>query len=98
MIFNWFDSKDAEEFGKLLAQMIIEKIPVSHDKPTGKALVKQQVMADKFYLQLDQFKSNHHLNVYKKAKLCSSFKFELISAGYEIEFIEQLTSALLQTL
>ena len=98
MTFDWLDAKEAEKFGKLLAQHIIERVPLSNDNPSSKALAKQQSAIDKLYLQLYQFKSSHQLNIYKKAKLGSSFKFELINAGYEVEFINTLTSGLMQKL
>lgn len=98
MVINWFDAKEAEEFGKSLAQFIIERIPLAKDKTKSKALTKQLEAVDKLYLQIDQFKVKHKLNFYKKAKLGSAFKFQLINAGYEIEFINRLTKGLMQKL
>ena len=98
MVISWFDAKEAEEFGKSLAQFIIERIPLSKDKTKSKALSKQLEVVDKLYVQIDQFKSNHKLNVYKKAKLGSAFKFELMNAGYEIDFINKLTKGLMKKL
>jgi hypothetical protein len=97
-MFNWLDAKEAEKFGKVLAQQIIERMPLLKDKPTSKAFAKQQLLIDKLYLQLYQFKSSHPLNIYKKAKLGSAFKYELINAGYDTEFINTLTSGLMQKL
>ncbi len=97
MIINWFDAKDAEKFGQTLAQFIIERIPPSIEKK-GKSLAKQLEVVDKLYLKIDQFKVTHKLNIYKKAKLGSSFKFELINAGYDISFANQITKGLMQKL
>lgn len=94
----WFDATESEKFGKTLAQLVIERIPISKDKTKSKALTKQLETVDKLYLQIDQFKTNHKLNLYKKAKLGSAFKFELINAGYEIAFINKITNGLMKKL
>jgi len=96
MIITWFDSMEAEKFGKLLAHMIIEKLPVNNEKVKNKTLVKQLEVIDKMYLKIAEFKVSHKLNIYKKAKLGSAFKFELINAGYNMAFINKITKGLLQ--
>jgi len=95
MTINWFNASEAEQFGKTLAQFVIERVPNSKDKAKNKSLTKQLEVADKLYLMIDQFKGNHKLNFYKKAKLGSAFKFELINAGYDSAFINQMTKGLM---
>lgn len=95
MIIKWLDATEAEKFGKTLAQFIIERIPLPKDKTKQKALSKQLEAVDKLYLQIDQFKTGHKLNIYQKAKLGSAFKFELVNAGYKIEFINKVTKGLM---
>ena len=96
MTIAWFDSKDAEKFGQLLAHMFIEKISPSNEKNKNKTLAKQLEVVDKIYLKIDEFKATHKLNIYKKAKLGSAFKFELINAGYDMTFINKITKGLMQ--
>lgn len=97
-MISWFDAKDAEEFGRVLAKFLIERIPASAEQRKGKSLAKQLEVVDKLYLQIDQFKGNHKLNIYKKAKLGSAFKFELMNAGYGATFVNQITKGLMQKL
>lgn len=98
MIINWFDAREAEKFGQSLAQFVIERIPHSTEQKKNKSLAKQLEVVDKLYLQIDQFKAQHKLNVYKKAKLGSAFKFGLMNAGYDTTFVNQMTKGLLQKL
>lgn len=98
MAFKWFDTSDAEKFGQTLAQFFTQRAPVSAEGKKNKAIAKQLEVVDKMYLQIEQFKLNNKLNVYKKAKLGSAFKFELINAGYPSEFVDQLTKGLMQKL
>lgn len=98
MATRWFDASGAEKFGQSLAQFFIQRIPVSAEEKKNKTMAKQLEVVDKMYLQIEQFKFNNKLNVYKKAKLGSAFKFELINAGYPSEFVDQLTKGLMQKL
>jgi hypothetical protein len=95
MILNWLDAKHAEDFGKSLAQQIIERFPLSNTTSTNKDLARQEAMLNKLHLQITQFKSNNRLNLYKKAKLVNAFKSELIIAGYDKDFINQVALGLL---
>jgi hypothetical protein len=98
MIFEWFEINDVEKFGQSLAQFMIKRIPVAAEKRSKKAIAKQLDTVDKMYLQIEQFKLNNKLNIYKKAKLGSAFKFELLAAGYKPEFVDQVTKGLMQKL
>jgi len=98
MALDWFDASDAEKFGQSLAQFFIKNIPLRSEGTANNALAKQFETIDKMYLQIEQFKVNHKLNIYKKSKLGSAFKFELITAGYEPAFVDKLTKGLMQKL
>lgn len=98
MAIEWFNSVDAEKFGQSLAQFFIKKIPLSSKGAKNKVLTRQLETVDKMYFQIEQFKLHNKLNVYKKAKLGSAFKFELLAAGYKPEFVEQVTKGLMQKL
>lgn len=95
MLFSWFDAKDAEQFGQTLAQFFIKKISLPAENLKPKDMAKQLDAVDQMYLQIQQFKLSHKLNVYKKAKLGSAFKYELIAAGYHSEFVDQVTKGVL---
>ena len=95
MTIKWFDASDAEKFGQDLAQFFIQRIPLATEKGKSKNLAKQLEVVDKMYLKIEQFKLNNKLNVFKKAKLGSAFKFELLNAGYEPAFVDKVTKGIM---
>lgn len=95
MALKWFDASEAETFGRSLAQLLIKKTPVSSGSKKIKGIAKQFEAVDQMYLQIEQYKLKASLNVYKKAKLGSAFKYELLAAGYDPELVEQVTKGLL---
>ncbi len=95
MALKWFDASEAEKFGRSLAQLFISKIPATPEDAKNKAVGKQLETVDQMYLQIEQFKTGNRLNIYKKAKLGSAFKYELIAAGYKPELVDQVTKGVL---
>lgn len=95
MPLKWFDANNAEKFGQSLAQFFIKKIPLHVENKKPKEVAKQLDVVDQMYLQIEQFKLNNKLNIYKKAKLGSAFRYELIAAGYKPELVDQVTRGLL---
>ena len=106
MLFSWFDAREAENFGQTLAQFLFERIPPStaekpaksakpgkKDKPNINA--KQSAVIEKLFLQIAVFKLNNKLNMYKKAKLGNTFKWELLDKGYEPQFVDAITKNLM---
>lgn len=95
MALNWFDASEAEKFGQSLAQLFIAKIPVKIEPGQKASIAEQLKVVDQAHAQIEQFKKDHKLNIYKKAKLGSAFKYELIAAGYQSELIDNLTKGVL---
>jgi len=95
MALKSFDASAAEKFGQSLAQFFIKKIPLTPGNKKNKEIAKQLEAVDQMYLQIEQFKLNNSLNIYKKAKLGSAFKYELIAAGYKPKLVDQLTKGLM---
>ena len=91
MKLSWFDASEAQEFGKTLAHFLIERLPLNSPKKKDKTIEKQQEVVLKLFSQITTFKKDRSLNIYKKAKLGNAFKWELKQAGYDDEFINQLT-------
>jgi hypothetical protein len=52
----------------------------------------------KLSLRSNQFKAANKLNFYTKAKLANSFKWTLKDAGYEAEYVDDLTEWLAKQL
>ncbi len=95
MAFKWLDASEAEKFGQALAQIFIAKIPVVIEPGKKNSIAEQFKVVEQANAQIEQFKQNNKLNIYKKAKLGSAFKYELIAAGYKPEFVDQMTKGVL---
>jgi hypothetical protein len=98
LIFGWFAASQAQEFGRSLARFFIDRMPRDTSNKKNKSIAKRRETLDKMFLQIAQFKAQHKLNIYKKAKLGNAFKWELRTAGYDDEFIDALTHTLMQKL
>jgi hypothetical protein len=94
-MFSWLDARDAQQFGKTLADFLIERIPMEESGQKSKSMAKKQEVLDKIFLQIDIYKVNHKLNLYKKAKLANAFKWKLLDAKYQPAFVDELTKILL---
>lgn len=94
-MFSWFDARDAQEFGTSLATFFIEKFPLEASNKKNKSMVKKQDVLDKMFQKVQLFKTTHKLNIYKKAQLGNAFKWKLLEANYDPEFVDELTNMLL---
>ena len=89
-MLKWFSSKEEETFGKELAQFLADRLP-----PKAKLSdAKQEQLFPKFVSKIDQFKSSHKLNMYKKAKLANSFKWHLLDLDFANSFVDEMTKEL----
>ncbi len=108
MLKNWFDAKEAQEFGKNLAVKFSATYPmldrqkesVSGNKVALRAKVqdKQQKVLGRLTSDVRQFGKTHSLNLYKKAKLGNAFKWGLLELGYDAEFVDQLAKEVILAL
>jgi hypothetical protein len=94
-MFEWFDAKEEEQFGKQLAALFIQDAGLADAKLTGKAKKKQQNLPGRILQQIDQYKLQHKLNVYKKSKFGNAFLWALLEAGMDNEAAKELTKELL---
>jgi hypothetical protein len=94
-MLKWLDAKDEQAFGKSIAQFYSERVPFESHFSKKKFAAKTQETLKKLDLQIQQFKSDHPLNVYKKAKLGNAFKWTLRDAGYDNEYVDELTEWLM---
>lgn len=92
---GWFDSSEAQKFGVTLAAFLIERIPLAaiHESPEFAALRQETV--HKMLLQMELFKMQNKLGWFKKAKFANAFKWHLLDAGYESDFVDNITRTLL---
>jgi hypothetical protein len=94
-MFGFFDVKQSEEFGQSLADLFMERIPAFATSSGEKSQTKKLLSAiNKLHQQIEQFKREHKLNFYQKAKLLNTFKWQLLSSGYDKIFVDEVTQGL----
>jgi len=97
MIGRWFDSDEAVDFGRAIAKDINRLFPpeaspnASHRTISPK---KEQKKLDGLALRIREFAKGHKLNVYKKAKLLNTVKWELRDAGHADKLIDEIIAFL----
>ena len=95
-LFGSASSKQVDEFAKTLAQELAKRYPPALDKG-GERKVSQKrlvtLLEDTFNKALD-YRKQHKLGVYKKARLSNTFRWELEELGYSAKFIEVATEGL----
>ena len=94
MLLAWFDANEAKNFGASLANFYIERLP-PNTPGQKKTTEKEQEVLNKMFQKIGQFKLKNKLNIYKKAQLGNTFKWELRNAGYNTAFIDALTTQLM---
>jgi hypothetical protein len=91
-MLNWFNATEAQNFGASLAKRVISQFPADAPEAKGKkAAKKHDALFQRLTLEVTQFKQSNKLNIYKKAKLGNVFKWTLVDAGYDADFVDQLT-------
>lgn len=94
-MFNWFDARDAEEFGISLADFFMKRIPLEAPNKKNKTMEKKQEVINTMFSQIQLFKKKHQLNIYKKAKLGNAFKWKLLEANYDPALVDELTKVMM---
>jgi len=94
-MLGWFNARDEQQFGTTLAEFFIERVPNEESGKKNKSMAKKQEVLDKMFQQIQIYKINHKLNLYKRAKFGNSFKWKLLDSKYDAEFVDELTKALL---
>ena len=92
---SWFSAAQEQAFGKVLAEFYIARVPFESPFSAKKFAVKTQDTLKKMETQIARFNAEHKLNVYKKAKLGNSFKWTLRDAGYDGDYVNELTEWLM---
>ena len=90
MILDWFDAEEAVKFAHEMVREINLLFPPEHQK--GKA-IPTKIYQKKFaglITRTSTFASKNKLNIYKKAKLLNTIKWEMREAGHEDEIIDNV--------
>ncbi len=94
-MIDWFDAKEAQEFGTDLARFFIESVPMTSPDKKDKSLGRKKEILGKLLHKVERFKKQSKLNFYKKAKFGNAFQWALKDAGYDSVFVDELTKELL---
>src|SRR5215813_4011991 len=99
MTVRWFDTEEAVAFARGIAKDVNHWFP-GHGKQREKAISpkKEQAKLDGIALRTRSFAQRHKLNVYKKAKLLNTIKWELRDAGREEAFVNEIVALVTRSL
>ena len=94
MILDWFDAGEAVLFAHEIIREVNRLFPPAEQK--GKAIPAKtyQRKFDGLIVRVRTFSSKHKLNIYKKAKLLNTIKWEMREAGHEEAIIDEFISFL----
>jgi hypothetical protein len=97
-IFGSVSSKQVDEFAKDLARQLARQCPPERAESGGG---KPNVTPRKLVATLEDvcrkaldFRKEHKLGIYKKARLGNTFRWELTELGYDRQFAEDVTQRL----
>ena len=97
-LFGSVSSKQVDEFAKGLAQEIAKRYPPTMDKGSAERKISQKrvtTILEEAFNKAAEFKNQHKLGVYKKARLGNTFRWELTELGYSDRFVETATEGLI---
>jgi len=95
-LFGAISSKDVDAFAKELAEDLSKRYPPALDQSGGKTLSEKRLtrILEDVCNKAVEFKNEHKLGVYKKARLGNTFRWALEEKGYSKAFIETATEGL----
>jgi hemoglobin-like flavoprotein len=92
MILDWFNAGGAVLFAQEKVRDINRLFPPTEQK--GKVITAKvyQQKFDSLVVGIQTFSKKNKLNIYKKAKLLNTIKWEMKDAGHEEEIINEFIS------
>ena len=99
MIFNWFNSSEAEKFGLSIAVFFAERVaPNSFGINDKKSARKLNETISKVLVKVELFRKESKLNTFQKAKLAKTVQRELLTRGYDMAVVRDLVNLLVRSL
>ena len=95
----WFGSvsgAQVDEFARSLVRELAQHYPPP-DEVSAKKVSQKKILSvmEGLFTQARDFRKQHKLGVYKKARLANTFRWELKEKGYDVKFVELATEGLL---
>jgi hypothetical protein len=92
MILDWFNAGDAVLFAKEIVRDINRLFPPTEQKGKPIPAKEYKKKFDSLVTRTRAFSLKHKLNIYKKAKLLNTIKWEMKDAGHEKVIINEFIS------
>jgi hypothetical protein len=93
-ILSSVSSKQIDEFAQALAQDLARQLPPKQEV-RGSQTKKLVTALEGIFARALEFRRQHKLGVYKKARLGNAFQWELVEQGYDKRFAEDAAQRLL---
>lgn len=95
-LFGTVSGKDVDAFAKSLVQDLAKRYPPALDKSSERKISQKRLtnILEDTLKRAIEFKQQHKLGVYKKARLGNTFRWELQEMGYSEKFVEIATEGL----
>lgn len=92
MILDWFNAAQAVSFAQEIVREVNRLFPPTEQK--GKAIPTKvfQKKFDSLVARTHAFSVKNNLNIYKKAKLLNTIKWEIRDAGHEEIVVDEFIS------
>lgn len=92
MILKWFDCSASDEFARSLAAEICEVFDPTTQRSANlrKLQARVPLKLEKILARATAFQSGHRLNLYRKARLLNTLKWELKERQYAASFIDDI--------
>jgi len=94
MIRDWFDVSEAVDFARGFARDVDRLFPTQPMDKRMRSAKKDRKKLDGLVHRAQAFAQSHKLNVYKKAKLLNTIKWELRDSGHEESLIDEMIALL----
>lgn len=95
-LFSSASTSDVDAFAKTLALDLSKRYPPALDQGSARKLSQKRLttILEETFAKAVQFKTEHKLGIYKKARLGNTFRWELQELGYSEKFVETATEGL----
>lgn len=89
-MFKWFDTSEVNALAVSLASEFMQRVPQSGGPVRGaQGRTKEATAA--ILARVQRFARTNKLNLFKRARLANSLKWQLHEAGYDKELVDALT-------
>jgi hypothetical protein len=96
-LFGSVSGKEVDGFAKTLAQELAKRYPPALDKGSERKISQKRLttLLEDTFNRAAEFRKQHKLGVYKKARLGNTFRWELQEMGYSQKFVEAATEGII---